>query len=389
MADGDPLPTRYRVERRAGDGDWEFLTYYDYEYDAVGQNHGYDYNDDDVTPDVTYVYRVRTENSEGCSPWLVSGEKTAVWKAPNNFKSNPVTVEQVGGNLSVSWSAPDGAETFTLLRAESATALSGSFWPSDTQFSSWPTSSPTPPTPTRGRGRPAGPTPIRSLRRTRGQKESPSMAWRKLKITVTMPDGPEDLRGYVEDGIVYLSWTEMPRAHHYWIERALGSDMTTGFTTMSDYNTGTRYWDVFARKGTTYTYRVSANCGSYYSAASYITMRVPNRPGAFWGPIAQNTEEATPGTSLHGIVVSWGEPAGEDPADGFILWRSEDDDDFIEDDTFVELVYLPNDGDLFYVDTAVRPGLFYAYGITPVNAAGWGTIQYSEPVAPRGYRAAR
>ncbi|MBR4692789.1 MAG: hypothetical protein IKP17_08525, partial [Oscillospiraceae bacterium] len=369
IEEGNPEPDCYRVERKVGDGGWETVDLVPYEYDAVGQNHGYVYADTQLTEGETYYYRVRTENAYGCSAWITptTNGKIASWNPPAAPKD--VAAAQTGAALSVSWTEAEGAQSYVLLRHGAAEAP-GSFWPSDIEWETVAEGSSCR-SPYLDEDVTVGWTYTYKVAAVNGANQdnvtlSSSLNARKMKVTVSSPSAPENLTAELADGIITLSWDDIPGSVVYWVERAEAGPDHPDYSTLDSEYPYRFYRDDSFDDNIRYIYRVRADFGSGFTEDSRVEIYVPPRPIGIPSPTAVGTEE--------GIRILWGSAYN---AAGYYIHRSEDGGEYVWLADVPETGGYGNNG---YLDSSAVPGRSYTYMVTPYNPSGTAPASCSEPV---------
>ncbi len=384
IEEGNPVPNCYRVERRAGDGEWELLAYFDYERDASGQTHPIPdnpgnnndyYYDYDVEADVTYTYRIRSENDVACSPWVTSASKTAVWKKPANFTATAATVSQDGLTLQLSWNEPDGAVSYTLYRRsfDSEPALSEmsaskftsltpiatgltapAYTDTDVEIDKWYAYC------------------IKAVN-PGGESTLGSTGIRNTKIQVARP-GITNLTATLENGVVTLSWDAITGALYYWVERAPELMAATGFETLNQVLQTNSFVDRDVQADSGYTYRIRADFGYRgYSAAAGEIVSVPALPTATANSYVANTEIYADYEGEPGILITlW--PTDYRNFDGYNVYRSDDGG------AFHFLASVPRADYVEWLDADVLPGHVYQYEFAVYNGMGEGVPTASEEI---------
>ena len=369
IAEGDPVPTCYRVERmEEGDevsGTWQFVANYDYEPDGPGQTHGYTYVDTDLTAGRTYTYRVRSENEYGASEWITCAGETVAWIAPSAISRDSVSVTQDKSTLTLTWGAADGAESYTVYRAVSDTEPSGQ-WPraSDFDYTAEPVAE--------GLTEPVFTDTDVEIGKwygysidavnPGGSSRTGTMTTVRTK-TQLVPPVVTGLTATADCGVVTVKWDPMPDAKQYHAESAPCSDPSE-----EDFN---RSWTCWWYLGTdqlapdaTYTIRVCPEFedGSYGGWA-YVTITLPPLPdGSFECNVGNTNSSGYQGiyTGEPGIYLALSGPG----CDGYVIYRN------IDGGVFNMWIKTTDGGRTLLVDPDVLPGHSYRYRITSYNAAG-------------------
>ncbi len=289
------------------------------------------YNDDAVAPGTKYYYRVKAYNADMESQYSGSASATTLTAAPTDITATPDSATQI----TLAWSDVTGETGYLIERS-----TNGSTW---TQIASLGSNVTT----YADTGRSAGTTYYYRIRATAAAGNS---AYSTIASALTLPATPTNLTGSgTTAGQVTLSWTTVPSATSYSIERSPdGSTWSALGTSLS-----AAYTDTGLPLGTHFYYRVKATNASGSSAfTTTLDVLTP--------PAAPTLTSVTP-VSATKITIAWASVPG---ATSYQLERS------LNNSTWTSLGTTASPT---YDDTTVAAGTRYYYRIRAVNSGGTST----------------